>query len=203
MKSRVVVVDLDQCLCSINTFRAWLFFSFLYLLFSVRWLSALKFTGFVVSRIFRRSDRVQMKRNILLVTEELPDHFIHLFCSILRLFTNDDVVAVMQQYQAKDLPVILCTAAPSCYVQTYSNMFNFTKVFATHSVFEEGWSENSGNEKLLSIQRYFAEGVVLECVITDHYDDLPLLREARRRILVRPTKLTLDTISGNFDFELM
>ena len=195
----IVVVDLDGCFCSVNTFRFWLLFSLLYLFFSFRWLSLYKFNKGILLRVFGKSDRVRMKVDVLRVTEQLPQYFIDWFCHFLQLFVNRDVLAEMHKYN--DEPVVLCTAAPACYVDAFAANFNFSQVFATPSVGEIDWKENIGKVKLEALIAFYGEDVVLGCVITDHHDDLPLLLRAGRRVLVRPSNATLANIANKFEFD--
>jgi len=202
-QTKVVVVDMDGCLCSLNSFRYWLVFSFLYMLVTLKWLTLSKLSLAILLRVVGRSDRVQMKRNVLAVTEKLPEHFINLFCHFLLYFTNDDVLQEMRQYENSHVDIILSTAAPDLYVRKYSNFFNFSHVFATASVFEGDWKENIGSQKLESLLRHYGDNICMLCVITDHHDDLPLLLRSEKRILVKPTRNTLEAVGHYFEVDLI
>ena len=199
--NKIVVVDLDGCLCSINTFRFWILFSYIFLFLSLRLPSFFKFTKCVLLRIYGKSDRVQMKKCVLQVTERLPHLYILLFCRFLYLFVNRNVLSEMNGY--KDEVIVMCTAAPAIYVNVFAQKFNFAKVFATPTVNLVNWKENIGEEKLDTLKTYYGQDVVLNCVITDHYDDLPLLLGANRRVLVNPSAVTLKMISDKFQFEIL
>lgn len=203
--NRIVVVDFDGCLCSINSFRFWLIFTSLYFLFTLRWISLFKFIGFVVLRVLGLSDRVKMKRDILSITENLPQIFVQIFCRILYLFINRKVVVEMQKYvgQQSNVFLVLCTAAPNCYIASFVTKFDFAAVFATASVFTSEWKENLGQEKLKSVEAYYGEDLIIDVVLTDHHDDLPLLLKAEKCVLVNPSKSTLVEITGRLDFELI
>ena len=195
----IVVVDLDGCFCSVNTFRFWLLFSLLFLFFSLRWISLLKYIQCIFLRAFGGSDRVLMKKCALKITEQLPQYAIGWFSGFLQLFVNRDVLSEMRKY--KDMDIVLCTAAPVIYVDVFAGKYNFAKVIATPSVFDAGWEENIGTVKLENLKIYFGEDVVLSCVITDHHDDLPMLQRANRRVLVRPTAATLEKVADAFEFD--
>ncbi len=201
--NKIVVVDLDGCLCSLNSFRYWLVFSFLFLFISFRWFALIKFIKVVLLRFFHKLNRVQMKRDILELTENIPHLFISWFCQFLYFFTNSDVYTEMRRYENMHLPVVLCTAAPACYVSVFSKKFRFSHVFSSPPVFEGAWIENIGECKWRSISAYYGKDVILECVITDHHDDLPLLLRAKKRVLVKPSKDTLDKVKGRFEFDLL
>lgn len=200
---KIVVVDLDGCLCTINSFRFWMFFSLLFLLFSLHWVRCYKFNAYIVLRVIGKSDRVRMKRDILSVTEDMPFFVIKLFCRFLYQFINHNVLSEVRKYKKLHVPVVLSTAAPACYVDVFAEKLGFSHVFSTQSVFGISWKENIGNEKWESISAYYGKEVIVDCVITDHHDDLPLLMRAKKRILVRPSKVTLDKISGLFDFDVL
>lgn len=197
----IVVVDFDGCLCSVNSFRLWLLFSPLYLLLSLHWISLFVFVKCIVLRILGKADRVQMKQGVLRVTESLPPYYIVWFCRFLKLFVNHDVLSEMNKYE--NAGIVLCTAAPAFYVKIFAQNLNFSEVFATPSVYESDWKENIGRVKLETLEAFYGEGVVISCVITDHHDDLPLLLSAERRVLVRPSSVTLTKITGKFEFETL
>ena len=199
--NKIVVVDFDGCLCAVNSFRYWLFFSFFCLFLSLRWKLFLRFNKCILSRVLGKCDRVEMKRCVLSVTEQLPHYQITLFCRFLNLFINSDVVSEIHKYSKEE--VVLCTAAPGLYVDVFAESFNFSKVFATSSVSKEDWKENIGSEKLEVLTAFYGEDVVFSCVITDHFDDLPLLLRADRRILVRPSSLTLERIADKFQYDML
>lgn len=197
----IVVVDLDGCLCSVNTFRFWLLLSPIYLLLSLHWISLFDFIKCILLRILGRADRVQMKQGVLRVTESLPPYCIAWFCRFLKLFFNRDVLSEMRKYENVD--IVLCTAAPAFYVEVLAQDLNFSKVFATAPENEHDWKENIGAVKLESLEGFYGEDVVLSCVITDHHDDLPLLLRAKRRVLVRPSGATLMRITDKFKFDTL
>ena len=198
---KIIVVDLDGCFCSVNTFRYWLLFSFLYLFFSLRWISLLKYIQCIYLRVFGSSDRVQMKECVLKITEKLPKNAIRWFSGFLQLFVNRDVLLEMHKYN--DMDIVLCTAAPVIYVDAFAGKYNFAKVFATPSVYKAGWEENIGGVKLENLKIFYGEDVVLSCVITDHHDDLPMLLKANRRVLVRPSDATLAKVADAFEFDTL
>ena len=195
----IVVVDLDGCFCSVNTFRFWLLFSLFFLFFSLRWISLFKYIRCIFLRAFGTGDRVQMKKCVLKITEQLPRYAIGCFSGFLQLFVNRDVLSEMRKY--KEMDIVLCTAAPVIYVDVLAEKYSFAKVFATPSVYESGWEENIGRVKLENLIKYFGKDVVLSCVITDHHDDLPVLQRANRRVLVRPSAATLEKVADAFEYD--
>lgn len=201
MIKRIAVIDLDGCLCAANSFRLWMLFAYLFSFFSFRWLVFVKLNVCMFLRVYGKLNRVQMKRKILEVTEDAPDYFVRWFVFLLNRYTNARVVSLINEYKQLEMHVVLCTAAPACYVCEYAKRFDFAQVFATPSVSIDGWAENFGKEKLAAIQGFFSNEYVLESVVTDHHDDLPLLLKAKKRILVNPSSDTLEVIAGQFEYE--
>lgn len=199
--SKVCLVDLDGTLCRLNSFRWWMLFSVCYLLLSLRWLSLAGFIRIILLRLTVRLDRVQMKQAILELTESFPALFISLFCRFLYAFTNRKVVTRMQHNEGAEL--VLCTAAPVCYVRRYAAKFAFSRVIASPSVAEPGWQETMGGRKLEQLEACYGRDVEVECVITDHHDDLPLILKAKKCLLVRPTSKTLEIIAGQVNFDIL
>ncbi len=199
---KLVVVDLDECLCTINTFRYWLLFSYLYLFFSLRWQSFFQFNRIVYQRFRGNIDRIAMKRGILLLTENIPQIFIKIFCSFLTLFVNKALLQSLNRFDG-EVDVVLSTAAPICYVRHFVSHFNFTRFFSTPSVFCDTWVENMGTVKLDSIKKHYGDDVVIDTVFTDHFDDLPLLCSATHSILVRPTEETVSRLRGKVKFAIL
>lgn len=201
--SKIVVVDLDGSLVSVNSFRLWLLFSFVFLFFSFRWFSLWDFMKTVVNRLLRRIDRVEMKKNILKSTEQFPEFFVIGFVKVLLMFINKSVLIEMRKYDGGQYDLNLCTAAPFFYADKIAKKLGFSQVFSTPSVFVSKWKENIKSEKVLALEAFYGEGFTIECVITDHHDDLPLLLKANRKVLVSPSDVTLEKISGLFEFEVI
>ena len=201
--NKVIVIDLDECLCSINSFRYWIIFSFIILLVTLRWQHLNVFARIVIKRIRGRVDRVEMKRGILSVTEDLPGWAVTWFCRFLHMFSNSTVSGMVSSSDYERVPIVLCTAAPACYVEPYAKKFGFAHVFATPSVSYDGWKENLGKQKLKSLLDHYGEDIKLLAVVTDHHDDLPILERAEKRYIVRPSRATLQVLQGRFDFEVI
>lgn len=197
---KIAVIDLDGSLIRINSFRYWMFFASLFLFFTLRWALFLRFFKYVACRLMGLSDRVAMKRGILSVTEKLPDYFIVWFVWFLCRFVNRNVLAEMGKFEESNYYVDLCTAAPLCYSEKLGRKLNFSHVFATPFTDASDWKENIGDQKLISLVTFYGEQMDVECVITDHYDDLPLLAIAKNRFLVRPARITRDRVSGLFSY---
>lgn len=199
---RLVVVDLDGCLCTINTFRYWVIFSYLYLFLTLHWLDFFKFSVVIFRRLLGRVDRVTMKYEILVLTERLAPFFIKIFCRFLVNFFNGSLVSRLKEYD-DSVEIVLSTAAPSCYVKYLVKNVSVSKFFATQSVFGDSWIENIGQVKLEAIRKYYGSAVMIDTVFTDHYDDLPLLKHARHKVLVRPDDGTLSRLRNVVKFDIL
>ena len=200
---KVVVIDFDECFCSVNSFRYWIVFSFFILLVTLRLHALTVFSHVVLERFRGRVDRVDMKRGVLSVTEDLPKWAVALFCQFLQLFTNSTVSRMISSDRFEGASVVLCTAAPACYVEPFAKRFVFSHVFATSSVKCEGWKENFGVQKMNSLTEHYGNDMTIFAVVTDHHDDLPILEKAELRYIVRPTAATLQALNNRFDYEVI
>jgi len=201
--NKVAIIDFDGCLCSVNSFRFWVIFSFIILFVTLRWRALVKFGYVVLARMWGKVDRVEMKRVILSVTEDLPSWSVGLFCRFLYLLTNTTVSNMISSDYFKGIPVVLCTAAPACYVRLYAQRFSFSQVMATPTVKCNDWKENFGAQKLKALIQHYGEDVNIHAVVTDHHDDLPLLEKAEKCYLVRPSADTLEALRERFKFEVL
>lgn len=201
----VVVVDFDECLCSVNSFRYWLAFSLIHLLVRLR---PVAFAGVVVAcsgRLLGMMDRVGMKKRVLQYTQASPEWVVRLFCGFLARRTNGRVVEKISEYSRQGMDVVLNTAAPAFYVQEYAKRFEFAHVIASPTVTSEDWVENLGPEKLVNLNAIYGGQIYnLASVISDHVDDLPLMKHAESVFLVCPDQNTLIGLTQNkIDFQLL
>ena len=67
----------------------------------------------------------------------------------------------------------------------------------------EMWIENFGLEKLKNLNSIYRGDYALECVITDHIDDLPLMKRAKSVYLVCPNEETLIGLAKINNYQLL
>jgi phosphoserine phosphatase len=113
------------------------------------------------------------------------------------------VVNKIKEYQGQGRDIVLNTAAPLFYVKEYAKFFNFTHVIGTQNVDRGIWAENFGEQKLANLNCIYNKNYSLESVITDHSDDLPLMKHAKAVFLVCPNESTLLRLNGIIDYQLL
>ena len=199
----IVVVDFDECLCSVNSFRYWLVYSLVFLLLRLRLITLLYVVQVCVARVFGITGRLSMKKDVLKYTQDSPEWMVRLFCKFLHLKTDEKVMAKMTEYKQQGMDIVLNTAAPLFYIKVYAGFFNFTHVIASENISTGEWVENFGIEKLTNLNSLYSGCYNLQCVITDHMDDLPLMSHAKSVLLVCPDEDTLIGLRGIINYQLL
>ena len=188
---KVLVIDLDGTLFSINTFHFWIKFLILnafkqfniVLLFTIIYCSMLRF--------FRLISHSKMKYLILNTTknQSLIDN--HKFVKNILQFSNDlNKFIEDDSYEIK----ILATAAPKCYASIISDIYNFNCCIATEFPVDKlSWKENLKRIKKDNVLLYLNQFNInkIDTLITDHFDDLPLMKHSLKTILVAPNDSTI------------
>lgn len=103
------------------------------------------------------------------------------------------VLQKIAAYRDEGWCTVLATAAPECYARPFSEAFGFDDCIASPPVLgDEPWEEMIGLRKAESCKAW-ADAIALDGIaefaaITDHPDDLPLLRLASRVVIQAPPK---------------
>lgn len=174
---RLAVIDLDGTLVDGNTFheylRAGLRNGHVGLLVPM----ALRF----LRLISHHSLKVAALR-IIVPDQKLTKAFVK------RIKFNPDVLRLIEEFKAEGCEILLATAAPAVYVPW---IWTGEYIATTNE-------ELRGERKLQAVRDYARErGLKLYAVVTDHYDDLPLLRAGtRHNILIRPSDKTKKKVAG-------
>lgn len=204
---RCVVVDLDHTLIKGNTFVLFVFFVFSK---SVLRFKPARF-GLILYLLMLRKLRLvshsRFKKRFLEVVHRwlLPIE-IEEFCKRILIKRSDVVWTLVQSFREAGHPVCLATAAPDVYVRVIVRMLDFDMYTATRSNWDEAsWYESIRERKLQDVLSVLkAKGLELGVVITDHYDDLPLLSAASRKIIVSPGQKTIGRLrKAKLDFEII
>lgn len=193
-----VVIDLDGTLVATNTFRNYILFASKLSLRQGRIDIAIGCTAPVVCRKLRLITHSCMKRLILRLTHRLmTDRHLETFASMVFSKVNTSVLEVCHEYHRKGYTLILATAAPSAYAVKIARLAGIAHCIATPPAETPGWMENKGIVKRDHVLQYLGDNdLSLSVVITDHRDDLPLLKANNRglNLLVAPNQKTLDAI---------
>ena len=198
---KTVVIDLDGTLFSTNTFEH-------YILFVIK--EALKrfdvWTAFYVAclvalrkiRLISTHERMKykiLKRSACYSTQIRMRSLV----DSLKKFENVDVLKMMQKYKEQGYVLLLSTAAPQPYAGIISSDYGFDYFCATEMPERIGWRENVNQQKKKNtIELLDSFGGQLSVLITDHYDDIPLLCVPKEcNYLVSPTEKSRTILDDN------
>ncbi len=140
-----------------------------------RIVTAISLLSWITARILRLTSHSRMKQAILKrcegkFTEKEIDDFLS---NNLDGIVNHDVLRIAR---GSGHIRVLATAAPALYSRRFGLKLGFDYVLATEYGKTE-FIENIGVSKLKSVNRLLSEiGAEMAIVITDHYNDAPLLR---------------------------
>lgn len=207
---KAVIVDFDLTLVKVNSFEM---FYKEQVLYSLREMRLIRFLFFLVNIVLRKVKIIshsELKKRVLgyLYTED-NSQFMSSFIKKLDSCIALDVLALCEDFKSKGFSVYLCTAAPSIYILPFlkSIPFKFDDVVCTPNYTRgANWTENLNVHKKESVESLLLQkNEYLSVLITDHRDDLPLLKlQKNRNILVRPSKKTLNALEKeNVKFELI
>ena len=186
MNKKVLVVDLDGTLYATNTFHQFIlyllkssvrnldlvlcfqivFFSFLR---GIKILSHSRFKFFILKKTAKNSNGNYLK-----------------FVESIDKYKRDITSLYSQKFDLK----ILATAAPACYSNLIAKKINFDACIATEtpiSDFSLKFENAKVNKKKNVVDFLKKKGVSpIDLFITDHIDDLPLIKISKRNIIINP-----------------
>lgn len=197
---KAVVVDLDGTLVDINTFKAYIEYNFKVALRKGRIDVCARLFLNVLLRKIRWISHDVMKYHILCATNGLMTRKkLDILVDKLLLSLNQDVINLCFRYMREGYYVLLSTAAPENYASILSERLSLDGVCATAIPNKkQEWNENVKSIKCENTISYLKDkGLSLDILITDHYDDLPLLNiHKERNILVRPYNKTIEHLNN-------
>lgn len=202
MKKRVLVVDLDGTLFKINTFHYFIKFLILYSITHFKIVLFFRLGIALFSRVF--SSHAKMKYNILLLLKNRTDIDYLEFANSIAPEKRDISMLSDSSYDIK----ILATAAPSCYATIIAKNEGFDLCLGTDfpvSEFNEGF-ENVKDVKRENVIAFLKNQGIdeVDTFITDHIDDFPLIKLAKRNIVVNPNENMLTQLKQNsISFEVL
>jgi phosphoserine phosphatase len=183
-----VVIDLDGTLIDCNSFN-------LYVATMMWRYPAIFFHALM--RKLRLISHAEAKRRIMHVgvNQSLYQKFFNRLQAHVR-------VGLLQRFSEHSV-IILASAAPSRYVADIAEKLNITLYCATPL---DG-PENRGQQKLDAVNQILCDnGLQLSAVVTDHYDDLPLLKANvnSTNFLVAPSATSVSVIrQSNVQFTIL
>lgn len=178
---KALAIDLDGTLLATNSFQDYLSFCGHAALHAFRLDIALSIVFWVALRKLRFIRHSTMKRHLLNRTASFVQKK-----ERLDLFVERELIAIdrraqtmMEQYRNRGYLLVLSTAAPGIYAHAIAENLHIDLCCATvlpSEVVIGQWHENVGEQKVESLCRLLkVHKAELAVVITDHFDDLPLL----------------------------
>ena len=205
---KTAVIDLDGTLLTINTFKSYILFVNKLACRKARLDIAVILAFWVGLRKCRLITHEKMKLHIL----KYSAHFMNRkrlndFVDSILPFRNGKVYECALAYRKQGFFLCLSTAAPVSYASLIAERLSFDSVCATPMPSQvKDWRENVREIKRKNTLKQLGEHhLVLEILMTDHYDDIPLLKEEKsKNIVVSPTACTLEKLEKeNIHFELL
>jgi phosphoserine phosphatase len=202
LKKKILVVDLDGTLYSINTFHYFIKYLIFkcFIKFKIVLLFRLILT--ISSRLFLT--HAKMKYQILKLLHNRNDIDYVEFVNSISKKARDLSIFIDESFDIK----ILATAAPTNYAKIIAKNHQFHECLGTEFLGAKYNStfENSKNVKKNNVIRYLNSKNLSEVdvFITDHLDDLPLMKLAKRNILIKPNEDLINQLKQfSISFEVL
>lgn len=190
MNKRVLVVDLDGTLYTINTFHYFIKYLILYCIKSFNIVLLFKLCLLLVYRPF--TTHAKIKYYVLKLLKHRNDIDYQEFVQSLSMYKREIPQLNDHNFDIK----ILATAAPTCYANIIAQNEKFNLCLSTdfpNSNFDNAF-ENSKIIKKENVMNYLIGKNIneIDTLITDHIDDLALMKLSKRNIIANPDeKLTI------------
>ncbi|MCM1518076.1 MAG: haloacid dehalogenase-like hydrolase [Pseudoflavonifractor sp.] len=205
--SDAVIIDLDGTLATVNTFKEYIIFAGRKAMADMRLMTAARIAARVVMRKLRLTSHSSMKWHILSATEPIMSaKRLSEFTRRLESHINPAVMSEIARLKDDGYRVILATAAPESYAERIARLVEADYCLSTPPSSAAGWKECVAEEKKARVIILLnTHGLTAAGIITDHSDDLPLMRIVPGRILlVSPEKETLDAVSAEgLDYKIL
>ncbi|WP_299114891.1 HAD family hydrolase [uncultured Winogradskyella sp.] len=202
MDKKVLVVDLDGTLYNTNTFHEFLKYLLSYYFNDFRMFKFNILLFFIKLRLFRMISHSRLKYKVLgLIKNEDIDY--QDFVSKLLKHKNKIEEVADSSFDVK----ILATAAPSCYANWIAKAEGFDVCLATDFP-EYGFTtdyENLSERKKENLLGYFEKNNFesVDVFITDHMDDAPIIKIAKKNIIINPNHKLSNWLKENLiNFEV-
>ena len=140
-------------------------------------------------RLIKQIDHATMKASIL---ERFNTPYYNAlaipFAKRMQRYVSDEVLTLMHAFEL----TILATAAPEVYAKEIATLYGFDYTLATPMPKYGKWQENIRDIKAKNLQHLLKSLHVkeLDAVVSDHHDDIPLMRLAKRVYLHNATQRT-------------
>jgi len=202
LKRKVLVVDLDGTLFKINTFHYFIKYLFFKCVLSYNFRLLFQLFVALSSRLFRT--HAEMKYQVLKLLKHRTDIDYLDFLNTIYIKKRELTILKDETFDIK----ILATAAPSCYAKIIAKKEQFDVCLGTDfpdSNFNSTF-ENSRKVKKENVMHYLKGKNLneIDALVTDHIDDLDLMKLAKRTIIIAPSKNLLNQLKQfSISFEVI
>ncbi|OEK08779.1 hypothetical protein A8C32_00435 [Flavivirga aquatica] len=198
MKKRVLVVDLDGTLFTINTFHYFIKYLIIYSIKNFKFILLFKLCLAIASRLF--ATHAKMKYFILKLLKNRVDIDYENFITTIAVKKRYIPEVYDKNFDIK----ILATGAPSCYANVIAKNEQFNICLGTdfpNSTFDPLFENMKAVKKENVMNCLKVENInEIDTLITDHIDDLPLIKLAKRNIIVEPNEELISILKQNSIF---
>ncbi len=199
MQNKGLVVDLDYTFINSNSFTyfvKWLGANYIN---KVKFHSLFKLLLVIAKRKLRLISHSEAKLLILKIYD-IDRLDILPFVEILKKNIDKNIFNIIQEYKSFGYITCLATAAPCVYSEILAKVNNIDMCICTSMSLDTEWKENIREEKFNNVKTKFDNNKIeISVVITDHYDDLLLVKNAKEKaIVVRANDLTKKMLK-NYD----
>ncbi|WP_158655132.1 haloacid dehalogenase-like hydrolase [Flavivirga eckloniae] len=201
MKKRALVIDLDGTLFTINTFHFFIKYLIGFCIQHFKIVLLVKLSFAIITRLY--ASHAKMKYKILRLLKNRNDIDYNAFVNSI-----SPKKRFIPQLQDPIFDIkILATAAPSCYANIIAKNEGLVCLGTDikNTKFNQAF-ENSKTNKKENVLKYLENQGVhkVDTFITDHIDDLPLIKIAANNILVNPNvELQEELKQNSISFEVI
>ena len=187
MKNKALVLDLDGTLYSINTFHYFIRYILWQSLIRFKLILFINISTPLLLRILRVISHSKMKYIVLRTIRDRTDIDYNDFTSNIKKFRRKLNFGDHRQFDLK----ILATAAPDCYSSIIAKENDIGICCATnfpqrdHSKNFENIREVKKANVMKILNSYKVDQI--DTLVTDHIDDLPLMKVSKHVIIINPT----------------
>lgn len=203
-RTPLMVVDLDGTLVSVNTFTLFTKWLAQHLYHDYGFIPLLGLCRDVLLRKCRLIPHSEVKRRILrIAANNCKESDFRKFAESLKSCLRPEVMTLIKDFMQEGGVVVLATAAPAVYALPFAGILGIpyceaTQYSGSSAPSTSDFEECRGDVKRMRVER-LARGrnLRIECVLTDHHEDLPLLSLPNiERILVTPSSHTESVVRG-------
>ncbi len=176
-KDRLLVVDLDKTLLSVNSIR-------LFLLYTIN----LKIIISIIYRLLGIYDKNKFAE-ILTLHAESNIRKIDVFVGKLKKYIRNDIISLINEYKGKSGKVVIISASPEIYVKKIAQSLGFQGIGSNFDD-KRRFIHMHGEQKKQKVCSLFpTEQFVYWFAISDHISDSPLLDMFEHSFMVKQGRI--------------